>query len=134
MARRGESVQAPECGADISKVKRVLRSVVYGALVQAFAIYLVWMMSSNDAGGTASAEKWIMWNVELAELLAGPMPQVGYGINGTPIFEPAPIHTIMGFVGLALGLVTYSSFVYLGLRAFGARQAPPSTSSHLPSS
>ena len=86
--------------------------------MQAFAIYLLFMTNFNDV-----ASRWLLWNIWLGTLLAGPMPQVGHGADGSPIFEPTTIHVVMGFVGLALGVAAYSFLVYRGLRTFGATRS-----------
>lgn len=104
-------------------MKRLARSIVYGTLAQAFAIYLVFMTRSE------AAARWLLWNESLAGIVAGPMPVVGHTLDGRPVSEPTPIHVVMAIAGIVFGVAVYSAAIWLALRSFGIRRKRPVVSS-----
>ena len=104
-------------------MKRLARSIVYGLLTQAFALYLVFMTHSE------AAASWLLWNGSLAELIAGPMPVVGHTPDGRAVSEPTTIHVVMAVAGLAFGVAAYSALIYFALKAWGARRSHKATNS-----
>lgn len=103
-------------------MKRLARSIFYGLLMQAFAFYLVFMTQ------TEAAARWLLWNVSIALLVAGPMPVVGQGRDG-PISEPTAAHVGMAGAGIILGIAAYSVLIFAALGASGARRARAATKS-----
>lgn len=97
-------------------MKRFARATFYGLLTQAFALYLVFMTH----GG--SSTPWLLWNVSLTSLIAGPMPVVGHTQDSRPISEPTMIHLLMVVAGFALGIAVYSALLYVALGALRARR------------
>jgi hypothetical protein len=88
--------------------KRIVRSIVYGILLQAFAIYLVFM---TDAG---PATRWILWNGTIVDLLLGSI--VPHPPRGAMIYDPDAGQIIThGVAALILGIATYAALVYLAL-------------------
>ena len=96
-----------------AKSKRLARSFLYGAIVQAALLYAAVVPPSRSTGV-------LLWNAYLMIWLAGPMPRLGTGTEGQPIYEPLTVHFAAGILGLALGIVLYSLLIYRGLSALEA--------------
>ena len=60
----------------------------------------------------------ILWQVNAMYHLVGPGPFLGYATNGQPLHEGTPVQMIAAYLGLGIGVLTYSVPAYFVLSKY----------------
>ena len=94
-----------------SRLKALVRSVVYGTLTQVLMLYLAWMVQSEPVARTFG------WNMWLALVIAEASLKSGI-VQGLPVQ-----YVVAGVAGLVLGVAAYSTAIYYALRAVAMHRA-----------
>jgi len=83
-----------------SKLKRGVYSLVAAIVLSALQLWV-----------SAKTSLKVMWQVSLMVPDKGPV--MGYDTSGNPLYEGTPVHLVMAYTGLGLGVVVYAVVVYL---------------------
>ncbi len=86
------------------------RSIALGCGLQAALFAFSVLLSGQPVAGV------LVWNVQLAVALAGPLKLMGYDAAGKAYHSSTPMHLVAATVGLLAGIALYSLGAWLVLR------------------